>query len=120
MVQSLKLLHQLLQPSLGCYHQPWFAKGRPIQQQIETDVCHAGHGADTAAAAIDSGDASELAGSMPSPPRRDIRERELITAYGALGTVLPTIFHVACSLVHHHDVRCPSMAIVLAMIFSWT
>ena len=45
----------------------------------------AGHGADAAAAAIEPADSAELAGSMPSPPRRDVRERELITAYGALG-----------------------------------
>ncbi len=69
----------------------------------EGRLLHAGHGADAAATAIEAaGSEEELTGSMPSPPRRDVRERELITAYGALGTPLGSVytFH-ACARTHH-------------------
>ncbi|KAK9837969.1 hypothetical protein WJX74_008794 [Apatococcus lobatus] len=61
--------------------------GNTAAEPIAKDFSHldlTGHGPDQAADAIESAESAELAGSMPLPPRRDVRERKLITAYGAL------------------------------------
>ncbi|KAK9847401.1 hypothetical protein WJX84_001266 [Apatococcus fuscideae] len=63
-------------------------KGQILSAELDADLHAAtrlpGHGPDQAADAIESAESAELAGSMPLPPRRDVRERKLITAYGAL------------------------------------